>query len=81
MKVSCICFPLLMPRHIDFSFSLMYALLFLTYLKGHGICDSVAKTVTLPLATDNVDIIKKESITLLKTVNPDVTDIRGVSHS
>ena len=45
---------------------------------GHGICDSINKAVTLPVATDSVQIITKETMSLLKAVDPEVSDLRGI---
>ncbi|XP_014669446.1 PREDICTED: DNA repair protein REV1-like isoform X2 [Priapulus caudatus] len=45
---------------------------------GHGVCDNFAKSVTLPVATDSIDIIRKESLNLLKTMKVVPSDVRGM---
>ena len=45
---------------------------------GHGICDSVSKTQTLPLPTDDASIISKNCWSLLRSLNVPPSDIRGI---
>ncbi|XP_039196515.1 DNA repair protein REV1 isoform X2 [Crotalus tigris] len=45
---------------------------------GHGICDSVARTVTLNHATDNARVIGKEIINMFHTMKLNISDMRGV---
>lgn len=45
---------------------------------GHGICDSLCKSSTLPVATDNADIIAQECCSLLRQIKVDPEDLRGV---
>ncbi|XP_064611055.1 DNA repair protein REV1-like [Liolophura sinensis] len=45
---------------------------------GHGICNQITKSATLPLATDNTQIIAKEVITILKGLKVSAADIRGI---
>ncbi|KAG8137464.1 putative DNA repair protein [Naja naja] len=45
---------------------------------GHGICDSVARTVTLNHATDNGKVIGKEILNMFHTMKLNISDMRGV---
>ena len=45
---------------------------------GHGICDSVSKTQTLPLPTDDASIISKNCWSLLRSLNVPPSDIQGI---
>ncbi|CAD5115879.1 DgyrCDS4817 [Dimorphilus gyrociliatus] len=45
---------------------------------GHGICDTVAKSTTIAIATDESQIIDQEVCTLLRMINPTIEDMRGV---
>jgi len=45
---------------------------------GHGVCDSLCKSSTLPMATDNADIIAQECCSLLRQIKVDPEDLRGV---
>ncbi|ESP04544.1 hypothetical protein LOTGIDRAFT_170636 [Lottia gigantea] len=45
---------------------------------GHGICNSLSRSITLPLATDDASCIAKESLMLLHALKVDVTDLRGI---
>ncbi|XP_070799461.1 DNA repair protein REV1 isoform X2 [Pituophis catenifer annectens] len=45
---------------------------------GHGICDSVARTVTLNHATDNAKVIGKEILNMFHTMKLNISDMRGV---
>lgn len=45
---------------------------------GHGVCDNLAKSVTLPVATQDVRVIAKECITLVKAMHITPSDFRGV---
>lgn len=52
--------------------------MFLICLLGHGVCDTVAKSETLPAVTDDKYVIAKEICTIFRMINPDVEDMRGV---
>ncbi|XP_021780793.2 DNA repair protein REV1 isoform X3 [Papio anubis] len=45
---------------------------------GHGICDNVARTVTLDQATDNAKIIGKAMLNMFHTMKLNISDMRGV---
>jgi len=45
---------------------------------GHGLCDSVCKSATLALATDNADVIASECRALMRSIPFDASDLRGV---
>ncbi|XP_011811960.1 PREDICTED: DNA repair protein REV1 isoform X2 [Colobus angolensis palliatus] len=45
---------------------------------GHGICDNIARTVTLDQATDNAKIIGKEMLNMFHTMKLNISDMRGV---
>ncbi|XP_043927902.1 DNA repair protein REV1 [Protopterus annectens] len=45
---------------------------------GHGICDNIARTVTLEHATDSARIISSEIINLFYTMKLNIADVRGV---
>ncbi|KAI0238331.1 DNA repair protein REV1 [Lamellibrachia satsuma] len=45
---------------------------------GHGVCDNLAKSVTLPVATQDVRVIAKECITLVKAMHITPSDFRGM---
>lgn len=45
---------------------------------GHGLCNNISKSSTLPLATDDSKIIAKECITILKHQRLKVQDLRGI---
>ncbi|KAG8586852.1 hypothetical protein GDO81_005499 [Engystomops pustulosus] len=45
---------------------------------GHGICDNIARTVTLDQATDNAKVIGKETLKMFQSMKLNVTDMRGV---
>ncbi|XP_008059405.1 DNA repair protein REV1 isoform X2 [Carlito syrichta] len=45
---------------------------------GHGICDNIARTVTLDQATDNAKIIGKAALNMFHTMKLNISDMRGV---
>ncbi|XP_044234623.1 DNA repair protein REV1 isoform X3 [Ursus arctos] len=45
---------------------------------GHGICDNVARTVTLDQATDSAKIIGKATLNMFHTMKLNISDMRGV---
>nr|XP_020661263.1 DNA repair protein REV1 isoform X1 [Pogona vitticeps]XP_020661264.1 DNA repair protein REV1 isoform X1 [Pogona vitticeps]XP_020661265.1 DNA repair protein REV1 isoform X1 [Pogona vitticeps]XP_020661266.1 DNA repair protein REV1 isoform X1 [Pogona vitticeps] len=45
---------------------------------GHGICDTVARTVTLNDATDSAKVIGKETLNMFHTMKLNISDMRGV---
>ncbi|XP_052102079.1 DNA repair protein REV1-like isoform X1 [Mytilus californianus] len=45
---------------------------------GHGLCNHISKSSTLPLATDDPKIIAKECLTILRNQHLNVQDLRGV---
>ncbi|XP_011224176.1 DNA repair protein REV1 isoform X2 [Ailuropoda melanoleuca] len=45
---------------------------------GHGICDNVARTVTLDQATDSAKIIGKAALNMFHTMKLNISDMRGV---
>ncbi|MEE6470423.1 hypothetical protein FKM82_008964 [Ascaphus truei] len=45
---------------------------------GHGICDNVARTVTLDQATDSAKVIGKEALNMFHTMKLNISDMRGV---
>lgn len=46
---------------------------------GHGICDNIARTVTLDQATDSAKIIGKATLNMFHTMKLNISDMRGVS--
>ena len=47
-------------------------------LPGHGLCDSVCKSLTLAHATNNTDVISAECRALMRSVPFHPSDLRGV---
>ncbi|KAM9173595.1 DNA repair protein REV1 isoform 6-T9 [Pangshura tecta] len=45
---------------------------------GHGICDNIARTVTLDHATDSAKVIGKEILNMFHTMKVNISDMRGV---
>ncbi|XP_062982340.1 DNA repair protein REV1 isoform X2 [Elgaria multicarinata webbii] len=45
---------------------------------GHGICDNIARTVTLNHATDSAKVIGKEMLNMFHTMKLNISDMRGV---
>ncbi|XP_048855251.1 DNA repair protein REV1 isoform X2 [Brienomyrus brachyistius] len=45
---------------------------------GHGICDSLGRTVTIEKPTDCAQVIAAEAIRLFQAMKVNVTDVRGV---
>uniref|UniRef100_A0A0P4VTD3 DNA repair protein REV1 n=1 Tax=Scylla olivacea TaxID=85551 RepID=A0A0P4VTD3_SCYOL len=45
---------------------------------GHGVCDNIAKSVSLSLSTSSADIIERETLGLLKQIKNPPQDFRGV---
>ncbi|KAM4867376.1 DNA repair protein REV1 isoform 2-T2 [Thomomys bottae] len=45
---------------------------------GHGICDNIARTVTLDQATDSAKIIGKATLNMFHTMKINISDMRGV---
>ncbi|CDW57761.1 terminal deoxycytidyl transferase rev1 [Trichuris trichiura] len=45
---------------------------------GHGICDSVCKSVTIGTHTSSEPVIARTVVSLLRSLQPQPTDIRGV---
>nr|XP_021491677.1 DNA repair protein REV1 isoform X4 [Meriones unguiculatus] len=45
---------------------------------GHGICDNVARTVTLDQATDSAKVIGKAILNMFHTMKLNISDMRGV---
>nr|XP_060625754.1 DNA repair protein REV1 [Anolis sagrei ordinatus]XP_060625755.1 DNA repair protein REV1 [Anolis sagrei ordinatus]XP_060625757.1 DNA repair protein REV1 [Anolis sagrei ordinatus]XP_060625758.1 DNA repair protein REV1 [Anolis sagrei ordinatus] len=45
---------------------------------GHGICDNIARTVTLSHATDSAKMIGKEILNMFHTMKLNISDMRGV---
>ncbi|XP_053781187.1 DNA repair protein REV1 isoform X1 [Desmodus rotundus] len=45
---------------------------------GHGICDNIARTVTLDQATDSAKIIGKTTLNMFHTMKLNISDMRGV---
>ncbi|XP_067150720.1 DNA repair protein REV1 isoform X5 [Apteryx mantelli] len=48
---------------------------------GHGICDNIARTVTLDHATDSAKIIGKETLNMFHTMKLNISDMRGLDKS
>lgn len=46
---------------------------------GHGICDNIARTVTLDQATDSAKVIGKAILNMFHTMKLNISDMRGVS--
>ncbi|XP_076215648.1 DNA repair protein REV1 isoform X3 [Aptenodytes patagonicus] len=44
---------------------------------GHGICDNIARTVTLDHATDSAKVIGKETLNMFHTMKLNISDMRG----
>ncbi|XP_023617245.1 DNA repair protein REV1 isoform X5 [Myotis lucifugus] len=45
---------------------------------GHGICDHIARTVTLDQATDSAKVIGKATLNMFHTLKLNISDMRGV---
>ena len=45
---------------------------------GHGVCDNIAKSVTLPLATDEPKVIAKECLSIVRPLKIPAEDFRGI---
>lgn len=45
---------------------------------GHGICDNIARTVSLDHATDNAKVIGKEMLNMFHSMKLNISDMRGV---
>uniref|UniRef100_A0A0X3NRB1 DNA repair protein REV1 n=1 Tax=Schistocephalus solidus TaxID=70667 RepID=A0A0X3NRB1_SCHSO len=45
---------------------------------GHGICDTWTRTVQLPTPTRDVSFLTSQCMSVLRRINPDPTDIRGM---
>ncbi|XP_069136665.1 DNA repair protein REV1-like [Argopecten irradians] len=45
---------------------------------GHGICNNLSKSVTLPMATDDPNIISRECIGILHAMKVKASDLRGI---
>ncbi|XP_069492793.1 DNA repair protein REV1 isoform X2 [Ambystoma mexicanum] len=45
---------------------------------GHGICDNIARTVTLEQPTDSAKIIAKETLNMFHAMKLNIQDMRGV---
>uniref|UniRef100_H3AQM6 DNA repair protein REV1 n=1 Tax=Latimeria chalumnae TaxID=7897 RepID=H3AQM6_LATCH len=45
---------------------------------GHGICDSIARTVTLDHATDSAKVIGREALNMFHMMKLNISDVRGV---
>ncbi|XP_016065147.1 PREDICTED: DNA repair protein REV1 isoform X2 [Miniopterus natalensis] len=45
---------------------------------GHGICDNIARTVTLDQATDSAKVIGKATLSMFHTLKLNISDMRGV---
>lgn len=45
---------------------------------GHGICDNVARSCTIPTVTDDAQVISKQCHALLKQLNVTPEDMRGM---
>ncbi|NP_001084913.1 REV1, DNA directed polymerase S homeolog [Xenopus laevis] len=45
---------------------------------GHGICDNIARTVTLHQATASAKVIGKEAVDMFHTMKLNISDMRGV---
>ncbi|XP_044142895.1 DNA repair protein REV1 isoform X2 [Bufo gargarizans] len=45
---------------------------------GHGICDNIARSVTLDQATDSAKFIGKETVKMFQSMKLNVADMRGV---
>uniref|UniRef100_A0A7M4F3C9 DNA repair protein REV1 n=1 Tax=Crocodylus porosus TaxID=8502 RepID=A0A7M4F3C9_CROPO len=48
---------------------------------GHGICDNIARTVTLDHATDSAKVIGKETLNMFHTMKLNISDMRGLDKS
>ncbi|KFO25156.1 DNA repair protein REV1 isoform X1 [Fukomys damarensis] len=49
-----------------------------TKFGAHGICDNIARTVTLDQATDSAKIIGKATLNIFHTMKLNISDMRGV---
>ncbi|XP_051060416.1 DNA repair protein REV1 isoform X3 [Phodopus roborovskii] len=45
---------------------------------GHGICDNIARTITLDQATDSAKVIGKATLNMFHTMKLNISDMRGV---
>ncbi|XP_047637400.1 DNA repair protein REV1 isoform X6 [Phacochoerus africanus] len=45
---------------------------------GHGICDTICRTVTLDQATDSAKVIGKATLNMFHTMKLNISDMRGV---
>ncbi|KAK3580894.1 hypothetical protein CHS0354_008176 [Potamilus streckersoni] len=45
---------------------------------GHGVCNNISKSVTLPMATDDAKVIGKECVAILRQQKAQAADFRGV---
>ncbi|XP_077199617.1 DNA repair protein REV1 isoform X1 [Paroedura picta] len=45
---------------------------------GHGVCDNIARTVTLEHATNSAKVIGKEMLNMFHTMKLNISDMRGV---
>ncbi|OWF54110.1 DNA repair protein REV1-like isoform X2 [Mizuhopecten yessoensis] len=45
---------------------------------GHGICNNLSKSVTLPMATDDAKVISKECLGILHNMKVKASDLRGI---
>ncbi|KAK9507032.1 hypothetical protein O3M35_008863 [Rhynocoris fuscipes] len=45
---------------------------------GHGVCDQVSKGITLPSATSDSNIIYREVLKIMKNLNINCKDLRGI---
>ncbi|XP_067658458.1 DNA repair protein REV1-like [Haliotis asinina] len=45
---------------------------------GHGICNNVSKSSSLPMATDDGKVIAKECIAMMRAMKANTADLRGI---
>lgn len=45
---------------------------------GHGVCDHITKSSTLSMATNDLEIIKREILAISNKLNVPATDLRGI---
>ncbi|XP_034255032.1 DNA repair protein REV1 [Thrips palmi] len=45
---------------------------------GHGVCDSMTRSITLPRAISDSDTITREALLMLKKLNVNPSDLRGI---
>ncbi|XP_076821488.1 DNA repair protein REV1-like isoform X2 [Clavelina lepadiformis] len=45
---------------------------------GHGVCQSLSKCKSLDFFTDDCDVIKREAIILMKSLQTNIPDLRGI---